>query len=150
MPKRPRTEKDRIAARAWYLKNKEVCKLRAQEWHKIHRDRSNMLKKEWKLRNPEKERKLRDEARWLKAGMVGATIEKYDQLMEQQKKVCAICHKQNTYNRNLAWDHDHTTGEPRGLLCGSCNYKVGQYEEMVRRRLNEKMISYLNHWVTSS
>ena len=145
MPKRPRTEKDTIAARAWYLRNREVAKLRAREWHRNNRDRSNTLKKEWGLRNPEKLRKAADEGRWLRAGMVKATVERYDQLMEKQGGLCAIC-EPNTHNRSLAWDHAHAIGEPRGLLCGSCNYKVGIIENLKRMELYEKLHAYLKQW----
>ena len=146
MPKRPRTEKDKIAARAWYLKNKEIAKLRSKEWHSKNRERSNTLKKDWRLRNPVKHRKQRDEFRWIKYGMVGATVERYDQLMEQQAGLCAICEKPNTHNRNLAWDHDHATGKSRGLLCGSCNSKVGVIEKLKRMELYEKLHAYLEKW----
>jgi hypothetical protein len=34
---------------------------------------------------------------------------------------CAICGRKPTANRKLDRDHDHKTGEPRGLLCVRCN-----------------------------
>jgi ribosomal protein L37E len=34
---------------------------------------------------------------------------------------CAICGRGPTAARRLDRDHDHRTGEPRGLLCHSCN-----------------------------
>lgn len=53
----------------------------------------------------------------------GITIEEYDTMLAAQAGVCAIC-KQNPPNGRilkLAVDHDHATGEVRGLLCQRCN-----------------------------
>lgn len=76
----------------------------------------------------------------------GITKVMFEQMMEEQNGVCAIC--KNPPNRNyLAVDHDHsccpgarTCGEcVRGLLCASCNSVLG--------RLNDdatNLIEYLN------
>lgn len=50
----------------------------------------------------------------------GLTSETYTKLFEEQKGVCAIC-KRLSKGRALAVDHDHTTGDVRGLLCTACN-----------------------------
>lgn len=42
---------------------------------------------------------------------------------------CAICQKATGKARRLAVDHDHDTGEVRGLLCKPCNYVLlGRYD----------------------
>lgn len=49
--------------------------------------------------------------------------EEYYRLSELQDGRCAICFcKPRT--RRLAVDHDHGTGEVRGLLCTRCNHKI--------------------------
>ena len=58
----------------------------------------------------------------------GLTLEDYDNMLEQQKGVCAICGGINPSGRRLAVDHDHKTGEIRGLLCQHCNTHLGWYE----------------------
>ena len=58
----------------------------------------------------------------------------YEELMEYQEHKCAICGVDDSFNR-LVMDHDHKTGEVRGLLCHSCNrIAVGQYERKGRYR----------------
>lgn len=58
------------------------------------------------------------------------TLERYDELLEQQSGVCAICCKPPTTENHygtmrLSVDHDHKTGEVRGLLCSKCNLTLG-------------------------
>lgn len=58
----------------------------------------------------------------------GLTLEKYNQMLEAQEGGCAICgDKQAKTKRNgrFCIDHDHATGEVRGLLCSHCNRGIG-------------------------
>ena len=62
----------------------------------------------------------------------------YNDLLEQQGGVCGICGKKPG-KRRMDIDHDHETLEIRGLLCWSCNYKLGfveKYDEEIRRYLH--------------
>lgn len=58
----------------------------------------------------------------------GLTLEDYDNMLEYQKGVCAICGETNSSGTRLAVDHDHKTDEIRGLLCQRCNTHLGWYE----------------------
>lgn len=49
----------------------------------------------------------------------------YGKLYEAQGGVCAICKRANGSTRKLSVDHDHDTGEVRGLLCRPCNDMLG-------------------------
>lgn len=40
---------------------------------------------------------------------------------------CAICGRPPSATRRLDRDHDHRTGEPRGLLCHRCNRTLGNW-----------------------
>lgn len=57
----------------------------------------------------------------------GITREEYEELLEFQEGRCYICQRQ-VHSRRLAVDHDHRTGEVRGLLCSDsergCNHAV--------------------------
>lgn len=57
----------------------------------------------------------------------GITPEQYSRLLESQDYLCAICRKPepNPRYEYLSVDHDHTTGEVRGLLCSLCNPMIG-------------------------
>lgn len=45
----------------------------------------------------------------------------YARMFLAQGQVCWICRKPSRI-RSLAVDHDHETGQVRGLLCRNCNY----------------------------
>lgn len=57
----------------------------------------------------------------------GITREEYEELLEFQEGRCYICRRQ-VHSRRLAVDHDHKTGEVRGLLCSDnergCNHAI--------------------------
>lgn len=60
----------------------------------------------------------------------------YDLLLAAQDGRCAICRIATGKARRLSVDHDHATGEVRGLLCTNCNRTVlGHDGEILRRAL---------------
>jgi hypothetical protein len=61
----------------------------------------------------------------------GITLADYDQMLKRQKGVCAICKKPETHSRQrrLSVDHNHETGEVRGLLCARCNRALGMFND---------------------
>lgn len=64
----------------------------------------------------------------------GVDLATYKALVAEQGGVCAICGKAPSGKRPaLAVDHDHTTGEVRGLLCRSCNVALGHFRDDERR-----------------
>jgi hypothetical protein len=60
--------------------------------------------------------------------MFGITQEEYDELLKSQKKVCAIC-KLDPGGIRLSVDHNHKTGQVRGLLCRNCNVGLGLFDD---------------------
>lgn len=52
----------------------------------------------------------------------GITEDAYKYLYDQQDGSCAIC---KTEKDVLCVDHDHSTGDIRGLLCSPCNRAIG-------------------------
>jgi len=74
----------------------------------------------------------------------GITLEQYSQMFEEQKGCCAICNRhQSEFKRALHVDHDHSTGEVRGLLCGNCNTAIGLLDESLQ--LFDKAQQYLKN-----
>lgn len=67
-------------------------------------------------RTPEIERERR-----LKA-VYNLTAEEFTYMVIAQGGKCGVCKKQND---NLYVDHNHITGQVRGLLCQKCNSGIG-------------------------
>ncbi len=57
----------------------------------------------------------------------GITLADYEEFLRKQNGACAIC--KNTYDYTLHVDHNHTTGEIRGLLCHNCNMAIGHLQD---------------------
>jgi len=74
----------------------------------------------------------------------GITVEDYEEMLKQQNYSCKICGATEPGGfggKYFAVDHDHTSGEVRGLLCQKCNQGIGLFKEDVQILL--KAISYL-------
>lgn len=52
----------------------------------------------------------------------GVGLDYYNQKFTEQKEAC-ICGRKPKEGKNLNLDHNHQTGEARGLLCFTCNLK---------------------------
>jgi hypothetical protein len=47
--------------------------------------------------------------------------------LDAQEGLCAIC--QSPIDESAHLDHDHETGEIRGMLCGNCNMGIGHLKD---------------------
>ena len=110
-------ERDRLYQAKRYLENK---------------DHVLALSKRWREENPEKQRNLVFKTRY------GITAQEYDQLLELQKGVCAICKEpETTLNKKkeikkLSVDHCHDSKNIRGLLCVKCNCMIGYARDSIK------------------
>lgn len=72
------------------------------------------------------------EARWVHT--YGITMEQFFELARRQRNRCAICEGEllltgsRTYHK-ASVDHDHETGQIRGILCGACNMGLGLFKD---------------------
>lgn len=69
----------------------------------------------------------------------GLTKEKYETLIESQEGRCAVCKMRDA--RYV--DHNHITGEVRGLLCPQCNTGLGMFQEDIK--IFEAAMEYLQN-----
>jgi hypothetical protein len=75
---------------------------------------------------------------WKFRGINNFSDEKHKVLVDMQKGCCAVCGKSS---KTLQVDHDHTTGEVRGLLCRWCNLLLGNAHDSVK--ILENAATYL-------
>lgn len=79
----------------------------------------------------------------------GITLEQYEEMLAAQGNSCAIClTHQNDLDRPLSVDHDHSTGDLRGLLCCLCNHGLGSAKDSPEILAN--MIRYLQNGVNNT
>lgn len=74
----------------------------------------------------------------------GITLEDFNAILEAQNNTCAICltpYSEETSKR-FCVDHNHRTGQVRGILCKNCNLALGFALENIDTLL--KMAEYLN------
>lgn len=63
------------------------------------------------------------------------SVGEYEAILRKQEGKCALCgfipSGQDTFRKgkSLAVDHDHITGQVRGLLCDLCNRGIGQLHD---------------------
>lgn len=53
----------------------------------------------------------------------------YELMLATQGGKCAICRTDPAADRAFHVDHNHSTGDVRGLLCGTCNSLLGRLRE---------------------
>lgn len=86
-------------------------------------------------------RKYSQEKQWRDKG-IDMDVDRYEVLLKAQDGVCAICKVASNRNGSrLCVDHDHKTGNIRGLLCHYCNTVLGKMNDDVD--LLQSAISYL-------
>ena len=106
------------------------CQRKAfKAWRPAQRDRLNGECRKWYQANREHAlayMRSRSIARY------GLTDGQYAVLYAQQGGTCAICKQPETAKVRgtvcrLSIDHDHITGQVRGLLCKNCNIAIGNF-----------------------
>lgn len=118
--------------------------------------------KQYRLAHPEVERerdrkrkrtpsaRARDRRRRSGPGAHADVVARYDALATVPTSRCAICDSGPTTQRygRLSIDHDHATGDIRGLLCARCNTALGFFRDSAT--LLDKAAAYLRQHATQS
>ena len=77
----------------------------------------------------------------------GLTPEQYTLMRVDQRDCCKICGSHaSEHVRGLHVDHNHSTGDVRGLLCGNCNKGLGNFKDqpVLLLKALEYLITYGN------
>lgn len=107
----------------WAREHRDQMNANQAKYRADHLEECREASRKWAREN--RERLRRD--KWLQR--YGVTAEWYDATLEAQHGGCAICGtKQPSKNERVRYfsvDHDHETGQPRGLLCAAHNLMLG-------------------------
>lgn len=110
----------------WYKKNESEILRKRREYYYSDHQRSLERSKEYRHKNKSKLRVRELE------GNHNIKEKHIRDLMDKQRGCCAICGDSlvnpDSY-RSFSVDHNHETGNVRGLLCHSCNTSLGLLKE---------------------
>lgn len=124
----------------YVLKHPDRVKASKKKWVEENSEQMQGCRDNYKANNPDdykasQDKYARENKDVARAGHLrrtySLTTAEYDAMLEQQGGVCATCKKpetrmhQNGKVTRLCVDHDHNTGEVRGLLCAGCNRMIG-------------------------
>jgi hypothetical protein len=93
-------------------------------WTEEARERDRVYRKEWATKNHDKY--LENIRNYRRMKKYGVTPAQWIELLRAQEGACALCLQTV---ESLCVDHDHETGEVRGLLCKSCNLVLGHLDK---------------------
>lgn len=107
----------------------------------------NLWKRKKRIEDPVYRSRMNKIARNKSILNYGISYEEYEEMLIDQEGVCAICGCEETNNtrgkiNRLCIDHNHDSGEVRGLLCHKCNVGIGNLKEDIDILINA--IKYLN------
>lgn len=98
-----------------YMRYCKDCKMQsALNWREQNREQYNQTQKEYHRKHYEKYRLLRYKI----------TPEQWRKMLDEQNGRCKICNNLPPEGKDLVTDHNHKTGEVRGLLCYTCNREI--------------------------
>jgi hypothetical protein len=137
----------KACSRAYYWANRDAALAQAKKLYRANREARLECQREYRLKNRERfaqkdrayylrnQERIEDYRRFRKYGV---TREQYDAMRAAQGGGCAICGSPapGRGKTKLHVDHDHATGQVRGLLCGDCNTAIGSFRESVARLLS--------------
>jgi hypothetical protein len=120
--------------RAKYAEDPRPYIDRAMKWQRENRERYLQRLRDY---NGTPAKKLSNRKSHLKR-KYGLTLEEFDEMLATQGGGCAICGNPEADNV----DHDHVTGEVRGILCFNCNIAIGHIADDKDRLL--RAFAYLD------
>ena len=110
-------EKRKEYMRSFYLKNKEKAKEQSRLYRQTEKGKKSMTISDWKR--------------------IGVIYEDYDEMYDTYINTynCEWCCKDITKRREL--EHNHYSGEVRGIVCPSCNSKISYKDKKFQKVMSQ-------------
>lgn len=140
IPRKTNKELVNERAKQWYQENREEVLKKNKERYELRKETPEFKEQQQQHYLQNKDEILRKNKLWKEANeekykatdrrghlrrTYGISLEQYEELLDKQNGSCFVCERpQHMFNLKLAVDHDHKTGEIRGLLCSHCNQKI--------------------------
>ena len=129
--------------KAYYWANKKRINKQCREYHHANKEKNKARKDAYNKEYHEKTYESRKEL--LTAKRYGITLDEYKQMFIDCDSKCEICNSTESSDRTLSVDHNHITGQIRGLLCHNCNTGIGQLKADENLDIIKKAIEYLEN-----
>lgn len=97
-----------------------------KRWYEENKEHHREMGRKWAMENPESASLIKLRHRLKKN--YGMTLEEYNHMVESCNNQCQICGHTpdgSKLDTRLCVDHNHETGEVRGLICRRCNLMLG-------------------------
>lgn len=114
LPEPERKARHLVSSRRYYYAHREEIFEKRKIWLNKNRNKHND-----RTRNSDLKR------------LYGITIDDYYRILDEQSGLCAICGVKDNNGKRFVIDHDHVTGDVRGLLCGNCNRAIGLMRDSI-------------------
>jgi hypothetical protein len=119
---------DKKSKKIYRNENKDIIHKKQKAWY--IKNRKELLKQQKLFRKSHPTYQLNIHLKH----KFGITLDQYNQMLESQNGVCAICNnfeiEKNQYGiKRLSVDHNHQTGKIRGLLCTKCNTGLSFFKD---------------------
>jgi hypothetical protein len=109
------------AGRRFRAANPGYAKEEARRRRAKHPEKSRAARAKYAKKHPQRVR----DGKYRR--LYGITLEDYESMFKKQSGACAVCFEKS--DKHLDVDHDHVTGEVRGLLCSRCNLLLGNVND---------------------
>jgi hypothetical protein len=132
-------DKELLYAKNHRLAHPEEYSMRYKKYYEINKEKEIERKKEWRKSHAKSVRKYYLRIKY------DITLDDYEEMLISQNNSCKICGSISPNRKNVKYfhiDHDHKTGEIRGLLCHECNTGIGKLKD--DPTLLRKAASYLS------
>lgn len=119
--------------------NKEKARLRMVKYRESNREHYRKLSREYGKKPHVKRMQINCALK----RKYGITIDDKEQMWLNQNKKCKICESLLVFEDSMV-DHNHRTGEVRGILCNACNACIGYAKE--NTQILSNAINYLTQY----
>lgn len=125
----------------WRSRNPQKVKTLRENYYSNNKARLDAKSAEWRANHPERTKDF------YRKSVFGLDAETYRTRMAQQQHRCAVCRRKfgNKFRPHV--DHNHGTGEFRGLLCRDCNLMLGYARD--RMVILLRAVRYLGKYRTN-
>lgn len=140
-------EYSRQRVKYWAKENPEKVKASRQKSREKNRVKNRERQSEWRKEHPDYQYTWMSENKnysknWYLHTKYGLTLDAFNSMISGQGGKCASCGSSDWPVKGPVVDHDHETGEVRGILCHFCNAAAGLLSDSPEKL--RKLADYLD------